>query len=145
MATTPKEKKAKPPGWIPAPMDVILNPKLTATAVRLYLYLLWRQGKNSDTWPSIDTICTDLFISVATARRSLESLRQQELLLIVGKRVGGRGFSNHYKVAVLANASRKRPPTPSGPDVGGSAKKNIDLQKRENRKKSERIRNVEQA
>ncbi len=77
-----------------APMSVVLDPNLSPGAVRLYMYLDWRQGKNPDCWPSVETMARELNISDDTACRWRAELEQNGYLTTTHE----DGKPNHYSL-----------------------------------------------
>ncbi|MHC4397631.1 MAG: helix-turn-helix domain-containing protein, partial [Planctomycetota bacterium] len=71
---------------------------LTAYDIRVYLYLKLRQGENSNTWPSPETIAKDIGISEKTVRKSIANLKKQGYLKVIKPNKKGRGYYNKYVI-----------------------------------------------
>lgn len=74
MSKSKKDLKGK--GWNFAfvPKDVFLSKELDHADVRVYCYLLWRQGQNDNAWPSVETMSKDMDMSEGGVKRSLKGL-----------------------------------------------------------------------
>jgi len=58
------------------PVSATCNSELSDGAYRLLAYLIWRQGNNGKSWPSIPCMAKDLGVSDDTVRRRLRELEQ---------------------------------------------------------------------
>ena len=64
--------------WAPVPFDVITSDKLNHADVRVYAYLLFRAGKKDYSWPSVETIATDLHMSTSAVKLAFRRLIQND-------------------------------------------------------------------
>ncbi|NLT78271.1 MAG: helix-turn-helix domain-containing protein [Planctomycetes bacterium] len=71
--------------------------KLSAIDKLVLVYLMWRQGENRVSWPSLRTIARDLHIERRTCLRSIARLCRAECIEKTSGRCG-RGHSNRYVV-----------------------------------------------
>ena len=102
-------KENKPPSWIPAPAKLILNKELSGNDKTLYLYLLWRQGRNKTAWPSQETMATDMAVSLCTVQRAIKNLEGKNLIEVKKTDTAGRGHYHHYKVKNLMQQDPQGP------------------------------------
>ena len=61
-------------GFIPMPRELALDYDVSDGAARLYAYLMWRQGANSCSWPSLARMAADLDVTEMTVKRRLRCL-----------------------------------------------------------------------
>ncbi len=87
-----------PPNFVLAPKELLLDPNLTALDIRINLYLKWRQGRNSESWPSLELIGKEVGVSEDTVRRSIERQEKRGWLKVVRPSKQGRGMFNRYTV-----------------------------------------------
>jgi hypothetical protein len=66
--------------------DLLFDDALTDADLRVYLYLLWKIGRNHTCWPTQETIGNDLNRSAKSVARSIERLREAKK--ITTKRLG---------------------------------------------------------
>lgn len=78
----------------------ILRQDLTGAELRLWLYLAWRQGKHSRSWPKPATIAEELGISICTLWRAVKGLQDKGLL-----EHKYRGNCTHYWIVKLPEAT----------------------------------------
>lgn len=108
-------KRKDEPKWIPVAAKVILDGKLSAYDVRLFLYLSWRQGRNKSAWPSQETIAKDTNVSLRTVQRAVKNLEEQGLIEVKGTGREGRGHSYHYQVNSLMEPAQAKDLTTQEP------------------------------
>jgi len=74
--------------------NAIMDKSLSDKALRIYCYLIWRQGRKDFSWPSMASIGKDLDMSESSAHRHIEELEQRGYLTV--EHITGR--SNHYTI-----------------------------------------------
>jgi DNA-binding transcriptional MocR family regulator len=60
-------------GWTACPNDLLLS-ELSDLAVRIHVYLTWRQGQNDHCWPCLRTIATELHSNRSSVIRAMQEL-----------------------------------------------------------------------
>ena len=96
-------------GWIKLPVEVLLDGKLTATALKLFVWLTYRQGRNGYSWPDLGDIMSYLCVAKNTALRAVRELEGAGWLRVDRVERRGRGKCNHYTVNPLRNGSTNEP------------------------------------
>lgn len=83
-------------GWTFAmvPMAIVFDPSLSPGAVRLATYLIWRQGRNPTSWPSVPRMADELHASVRTVRRWRSELVEHGFVTTEER----PGHSNLYRI-----------------------------------------------
>lgn len=61
-------------------LDFLYRRELPHRAISVYAYLADRANKDSECWPAIPTIASELKLSESTVRRALRDLRKEGLL-----------------------------------------------------------------
>ena len=87
-----------PPHYVKAPANLLLDQRLKAVDKVVWLYLRWRQGKNSSAWPGQERIAKDLHLAVNTMKGSLGRLPERGWLEINPAQGSGRGHRKYYTV-----------------------------------------------
>ncbi|MBA7521867.1 hypothetical protein ES705_13978 [subsurface metagenome] len=83
--------------YVPTPVPLILDTKLTGNDKLVLIYLAWRQGSHEKTWPGIRTIARQIGIVPSTVQLCINKLVHLGYLSRYLKRVG-RSFNNEYIV-----------------------------------------------
>lgn len=101
-----KDMKNKPPVWVKA----LLDQKLSATDYRVFQYLRWRQGQNGHSWPSQNTIATELQLSDRAIRNITKRLEEKGYIQIKRPDIQGRGNPLQYSIAKEPKGGTQVPP-----------------------------------
>lgn len=105
----------EPTGWTfsQVPIWITCDPRISAQAYRLLVYLAWRQGNDDYCWPSVSRIATDLGKSREAIRRRLRELERAGYL-VTRLRIGS---SSTYAIVPnpdgAADRYMPRPRTPA--------------------------------
>ena len=81
-------KRNNPSSTVPHAM--ILDPDISAWAVRVYAYLDMRAGDKDSAFPGTETMANDMGVSIATVKRAIAELREKNWI----KRVRRLGQSS---------------------------------------------------
>jgi len=95
MNAPPQTTKYKPP-WVGALLDKRLSP----TELRVYLYLLWRQGNHDCAWPSQAAIAKALDLTEEGVRKIILRLKSKDWIRTVQPEKSGRGHRLRYSCLV---------------------------------------------
>lgn len=104
---------------------VVRSGALTAFEKAVYLNLLSRQGTNRGAWPSHKTIANESGMSVSSARRAIESLKNHGLLKVEKQfAANAKQTSNLYHVMAYDHWPKGTPPLLTENDKGDSVQEN---------------------
>ncbi|MFC1766923.1 helix-turn-helix domain-containing protein [Planctomycetota bacterium] len=85
--------------YMKLPISLLVDTEVSATARLVWAYIRYRQGRNSDAWPSLETISRELGLSLWATRQAIKLLVDKEYLKRNQDKTG-RGNTAHYTALV---------------------------------------------
>jgi hypothetical protein len=87
------------------PVSIMGRSDMSAMAKVVFTYLLDRQGRKVESWPSLDRIAVECGTSKPAVVRAIAELKHANVLAVRRPARGDRGRSNRYRIDIDAESN----------------------------------------